>query len=137
MQNIYEWLPFDVDAQTIDRCRKWLTHPGNYQYSNGEKLLDARLFIPKTTKNDERKAFVATYQSMTNMERWFITGSKNGNRNHQLTKYTFMLMDLGYPIEDIRDNVLAMNSKLSDKLTVKEIENTMISSVTRRIAKQS
>jgi hypothetical protein len=134
MRNIYEWLPFDVDTGGVDRCRKWLSHKGGYQYSTGEELMDARLFIPKTTKNDERKEFVATYQSMTNMERWFITSTKNGNRNHQLTRYAFMLMDLGYPIEDIRDNVFAMNSKLPDKLTKKEIESTMIYSVTRKIA---
>ncbi len=134
MKNIYEWLPFVVDSNTSDRCRKWLTCPGQYYYSKGEELLDSRLFIPKTTKNDERKEFVATYQSMTNMERWFITSTKNGNRNHQLARYVFMLVDLGYPIEDITENVYAMNSKLPDKLTKKEIGSTILLSAARKIA---
>ena len=129
MKNIYEWLPFDVDVQTNDRSRKWLTHPGQYNYSTGTELIDARLFIPQTTKNDERTSFVNNYQSMTNMERWFLDGSNTGNRNNQLARYAFLLLDLGYANNIIKDQVLAMNDKLKDKLSIAEIEKTIMVSV--------
>ena len=29
MQNIFEWLPFDVDSQTADYCRKWASTPNS------------------------------------------------------------------------------------------------------------
>ena len=129
MKNLYEWLPFDVDVQTSDRSRKWLTHPGQYNYSTGSELIDARLFIPQTTKNDERTTFVNTYQSMTNMERWFLDGSNKGNRNNQLAKYAFLLLDMGYTTNVIREQVVTMNSKLKDKLSTTEIDKTIMVSV--------
>jgi len=136
MKNVFEWVPFEVDTQTCQRSRKWLTHKGNCLYGKGDKLLDARLFIPKTAKNDEQKKFIATYQSMTNMERWFISNSINGNRNNQLARYALMMVDLGYAIEDIRDNVIGMNDKLPDKLKEREIDATIMLSVTKKIAKR-
>lgn len=132
MTNIYEWLPMGVDTQTCQRSRKWVTCPGQYHYNKGERLLDARLFIPKTTKNDERQAFIVTHQSMTNMERWFISNSSN-NRNNQLARYALMQVDLGYTIDTIKENVLAMNSKLPDKLSIKEITNTILASAAKKI----
>lgn len=135
MKNIYEWLPFEKDTGTVDRCRKWLTNDGQYHYHNGEKLLDVRLFIPKTTRSDEQKTFIATYQSMTNMERWFVNNSEHGNRNNQLARYALLMVDLGYPSDNIRDNVLAMNDKLKDKLTIKEIDATIMKSVASKIRK--
>ena len=51
MKNIFEWLPFGVDTGAIDRCRKWLTNDvGQYYYSKGDNLLDARLFTPQCQK---------------------------------------------------------------------------------------
>ena len=137
MANIFEWLPIQVDTQTCQRCRKWLTHEGEYFYNTpkGEQkleLLDARLFIPKTAKSDERKAMVVTTQSMTNMERWFLNKAE-GNRNNQLSRYGFMLADNGYGIADIKEMILAMNQKLPDKLKVSEIENTIMQGVVKRI----
>ena len=137
MKNIFEWIPFEIDAQTVDRCRKWLTHEGDFVYSKGELPLDARLFIPKTAKNEEQKTFIATYQSMTNMQRWFLTNSSNGNRNNQLLRYAMVLLDLGYDEQSIKGCVLEMNDKFPDKLTLKELSSTILQSVSRKILKQS
>ena len=133
MKNLFEWVPFNLDAQTTDRSRKWLSHDGDYLYNEGEELLDARLFIPKTSRNDEQKSFIATYQTMTNMERWFVKNSSNGNRNNQLVRYALMLVDLGYDEESIKNSILDMNNKFPDKLSEKEIINTIMVSVSRKI----
>ena len=44
LQNVFAWLPFEVDSQTNQRARKWLTHPGQFFYNEGE-LLDVLKFI--------------------------------------------------------------------------------------------
>lgn len=137
MRSIFDWLPIEIDSQTVDRCRKWLTCDSAYQYNEGTQLLDARLFIPKTSKSDEQKTFIATYQSMTNMERWFLTNSGTGNRNNQLVRYALMQVDLGYDKNNIRDNVMTMNNKFPDKLTIKEIDSTIMVSVHRKMQKQN
>jgi len=137
MLNVYDWFPLDVDKTTCQRSRKWLTYKGLHHYNKGGKLLDARLFIPKTSKSDEQKTFINTYQSMTNMERWFVNGSNSGNRNNQLSRYAFVLVDMGYTFDVIKEHVLSMNDKLIDKLPIKEILNTIMVSVAHRLKKKS
>ena len=56
MNNIYDWLPFEVDRQTNQRSRKWLTHDGDYFYQDGQ-LLDVMLFIPETKKQEEQEDY--------------------------------------------------------------------------------
>jgi len=136
MQNILEWLPFEVDEQTTQRSRKWMTHPGQYLYSPGQKLLDARWFIPKTAKNDQRKKIMADYQSLTNLERWFVQNSGNGNRNNQLLKYSLMLVDMGVDTTEISQKVLEMNAKFKDKLSKGEIKHTIFKTVNAAILKR-
>jgi hypothetical protein len=136
MSNIYEWLPFSADTATGQRSRKWLTCTGSYQYNEGEQLLDAMLFIPNTTKNDERQAVVNTYQSLNNLERWFVQNSKHGNRNNQLIRYALMLVDMGNTIDQIRNNVLAMNDKLDNKLPETEIDKTIMITANKALMKR-
>jgi len=134
MANIYEWLPFDVDTQTGQRSRKWLTNNGQYAYVNGGKLLDALEFIPKTTKNDERKKSVQDLQSLSNVERWFVNNTGTGNRSNQLIRYALMQVDSGLNFDAIRSNVAALNSKLPDKLDEAELTATILVTVSKAIA---
>ena len=135
MRNIYEWLPFEVDTVTHDRCRKWLTHNGNYWYNKGQ-LLDTLQFIPKTKKADERKQLLASQTNLTALERWSLNQAKHGNRNHTLARYAFTLVELGQPFDAIRAQVLDMNSKLDEPLDDSEIHSTVLTSVNRRIAQR-
>lgn len=135
MQNIYEWLPFDVDTQTGQRARKWLTHDGEYHYNEGQ-LVDALQFIPKTSKNDERKKIITDLQSLSNMERWFIANTGAGNRSNQLIKYALMLVDSGRSIDEVRNNVLALNNKLQDKLDESEVVSTILVTAAKAIQKR-
>lgn len=133
MQNIFAWLPFDVDDQTIDRPRKWLTNNGSYEYIQGNQLLDVMEFIPKTTRNDERKKLVLDTQSLTNIERWFITNTINGNRSNQLVRYALMLVDTGNDYVNTRNAVINLNNKLPDKLSEREIDSTIMVTVSKAI----
>lgn len=132
MENIYEWLPFNCDTSTNQRARKWLSHDGHYEYNDGE-LLNALLFIPKTTKNEERKRIINDQQSLSNVERWFINNTGTGNRSNQLIKYALMQVDSGMSIESIRNNVMALNNKLPDKLEEAEIMGTILVTASRAI----
>ena len=134
MKNINEWLPFKVDDQTFQRSRKWLSNPGQHYYSKGEELLDARMFIPKTKKNDERKQSMQTYANLSILERWFVQNShKDENRNNQLHRYARVLVDMGHDFTDVRTKVLGLNSGLIDKIDEGEIDRTVMVTVSKAI----
>jgi hypothetical protein len=132
MRNIYDWLPFEVDAQTHQRARKWLSHKAQYWYNEGE-LLDVLAFIPKTAKNETRKKFVANTISLSNLQRWFASKMQNGERNNHFLRYAMMLVDSGLPFDQIRDMVLELNAKLPDPLDDQEIHTTVMVSVAKAI----
>ena len=135
MDNIYEWLPFSCDEQTNQRSRKWMTHKDQHWYNNGD-LLNALLFIPKTTKNEDRKQNITDQQSLSNLERWFVSNTGDGNRSNQLIKYTLLLVDAGFQFDDVRDKTLALNNKLQDKLTEAEIMSTVLVTAAKAILKR-
>ncbi len=130
MKNVFEWLPFKPDTQTNQRARKWLSNDGHYSYNDGD-LLDALQFIPKTSKNEERKSAMVDLQSMDNIERWFLQNTGTGNRSNQLIKYALLMVDAGLDISIVTNKVLALNSKLADKLDETEILTTIMQSATR------
>ena len=132
MSNVYSWLPFDVDKQTNQRSRKWLSNDGNYYYNDGE-MLDALLFIPKTKKADVRKQIINDQQSLSNIERWVMNNTDTGNRSNMLIRYAYLLVDTGMDLDNIRYNVLALNDKLPDKLPEGEILSTVIISAGKKI----
>jgi hypothetical protein len=137
MQNVYDWLPFKVDTATGQRSRKWLTNNGSTcTLHDGEKLLDALLFIPKTSKNDEQKQIIQSHQSLTNIERWFIHNIDSGNRNNQLLKYALILVDIGYDITAVESSVQELNSKLDNKLSLPELQSTIFVTAAKKIAEK-
>lgn len=136
MSNIYSWLPFKVDDQTNQRSRKWMSHVGNFEYNEGI-LLDALLFIPKTSKAEEYKKTILDTQSLSNIERWFLTKFKDNNRNVLFIKYALMLVDSGLPEHEIQSRVLSLNDKLRDKLEEEEFHRTVFVSVSKAINKRN
>lgn len=131
MINVMESLPFDVDESCSHRCKKWLSHPGHYEYTDGN-VFDILPFIPKTSKNEERKLRLDDQQSMDNLERWVINNSGDGNRNNMLLKYAMILVDAGFAVDHIRSKVKDLNSKLPDKLEDVEIDGTIMLTVVRK-----
>jgi hypothetical protein len=135
MKNVYEWLPFDSDEQTGQRARKWLTCNGIYEYNDGE-LVDCLPFIPKTSKNEERKQSVVDLQNLSNLERWFVQNTGKGNRSHQLVKYALLLVDSNGTFDQVREAVLALNDKLQDKLPEAEVHTTILVTAAQRISQR-
>ena len=135
MSAVYQWLPFDVDKETGQRSRKWLSNQGTYLYNEGA-LFDVLPFVPKTSKNEERKAKLKDQQSLDNLERWLLDTASDSGRNNTLLKYGMILVDAGFGFEDIRKKVLSLNEKLPDKLEEIEILGTVLVTVAKALAKQ-
>jgi hypothetical protein len=135
MSNIYEWLPFEVDTATNQRARKWMSHDGTFEYNEGD-VLDALPFIPKTSKNEERKELLNSQQSMDNLERWVINNIGDGNRNNMLLRFAMILLDGGFDFETIRQRVMTLNNKIADKLDEAEIMSTIMITVAKAISKR-
>ncbi len=136
MSNLHEWLPFPADSSTGQVSRKWLSHAGHFEYTDGE-LLDVLPFIPKTSKNEDRKNQLNSQQSLDNLERWVINNTGDGNRNNQLMKYAFILVDAGYDFEGVRSRVSSLNDKLADKLDEAEIMGSIMITVGKALAKRA
>jgi hypothetical protein len=135
MSNIYEWLPFEVDTATNQRARKWMSHDGTFEYNEGD-VLDALPFIPKTSKNEERKELMNSQQSMDNLERWVINNIGDGNRNNMLLRFAMILLDGGFDFETIRQRVMTLNNKIADKLDEAEVMGTIMVTVAKSISKR-
>lgn len=134
--NIISGLPFDVDAQVGQRCKKWLSHNGTVHLSPGEELFDVLPFIPKTSKNEERTKLLNDQQSMDNLERWVTNNTGTGNRNEMLIRYALILVDAGFGFDQIKAKVLDLNSKLQDKLDELEIHSTILQTTVKALAKR-
>ena len=133
MNNVFQWLPFEVDDCTGQRSRKWMSNAGEYSYQEGE-VLDILPFIPKTSKNETFKKTVLDQQGMDNLERWVINNTGDGNRNNMLHRYAMILRDAGFDFEGIRQKVNSLNEKLPDKLTEAEIMGTVLVTISKAIA---
>src|SRR5690606_2943619 len=124
-KNLLEWLPFKADEQCAHRSKKWLSHAGHYEYTDGI-LLDVLPLIPKTSKNEQRKKLLESQESMDNLERWMINRIGDGNRNNMLLRFAMILVDAGLQFDDVLHKVLALNSKIPDKLEETEILTTIM-----------
>ena len=136
MENVYNWLPINVDEAASDIARKWMTNPGKFVYNQGE-LLDVLPFIPKTKEADKRKIIFNDTQSLSNLERWFITRTGSGNRSNNLIKYAYALVDAGKTHNEIQDRVLALNTKLNPRLDTNEIYSTIMVSVANKLQEKN
>ncbi|WP_460995163.1 hypothetical protein, partial [Staphylococcus aureus] len=101
---VIESLPFEVDDGVGQRARKWLSHAGHYEYLDGE-LFDALPYIPKTTKDEERRRNLKDQASMDKLERWVINNTGDGNRNNMLLRYAMILLDAGFSVNAIHGKV--------------------------------
>lgn len=137
MQNVFQWVPFNgIDAQTGQRARKWASNSGNL-YTNEGDLLCPLQFIPKTSKNEEFQKGISELGSMDNIERWFAARMQVGGRNNTLLRFAMMLVDGGLKYEEVTARVLAFNDKLSNKLDLAEIRNTVLVTVAKEIQKRT
>ena len=94
------------------------------------------LFIPETKKEEEQSKQILDHSSLSNLERWFILNTGVGNRSNQLIKYALVLVDNGLSFDSVRKNIHELNSKLEQPLNEDEIQNTILMTAMRAIAKR-
>lgn len=134
MQNVFAWLPFDVDEETCQRCRKWETKEGNWHLNEEGELISSMQFIPKTSGNETFKASIQKLGNMDNIERWFAQRMVTGSRNNQLLKFGMMLKDCGLNFVEVEERVKAFNNKLENKLSSDEIDSTILKSIAQKFS---
>jgi hypothetical protein len=132
MNGIMNWLPFAVDESSNQRAKKWESFDGEHFYNLDGDLLDVLPFIPKTSRNEQLRAEGKAIENLDNLERWFAPRIATGNRNNQMVKFAFALVDSGMDLFAVREKVLEFNKKLSNALPEDEIESTILVSVAKR-----
>lgn len=132
MKNVFAWLPFEVDAQTNQRARKWETFKGQHFYNDGD-LIDALKFIPKTSRNEDFRAQVVKQENLDNLERWFAQKMVEGNRNNHMLRFAMALADSGLNFQQIEQRVLGFNAKLDNKLPEDELRNSVMVTVAKKL----
>lgn len=135
MNGVKEWFPFEMDEGTFQPSKKWLSHNGTQLYNDGE-LFDVLPFIPRTSKDEERKKVIASQSSMDNLERWIINNTGDGNRNNNLMRYGFILADMGLDFLNIQQKVFDLNDKMVDALPHDEINATIMKTIAKRSSNQ-
>lgn len=130
--SIFDWFPFDIDPNTNQRAKKWLSCKNAQHWYNDGELLDVLSFIPRTARNTEREESVNKAKSLDNLERWFVMNTGNGNRSANLVRYALMLVDNGKDLADVREAVYALNNKLPESITKREIDITIMTSAAKR-----
>ena len=142
MNNILSVIPIEVDSSVCEREHKWQTWDAGADvidtYWNGKedadcKLFDILEFIPRTSKNEERIKRAKQYEGLDGLQHWVMSTTGEGNRNKQLYRYAMILVDKGYDYNDIHEHVKQMNDGLRDGISDKEIANTIMSTVARKI----
>lgn len=133
MKSIFAWLPFKTDESYQKREKKSETFAGGqYVYNMDGELFDALPFIPKTSRNEQHKSNFQKLESLDNLERWFAQRIAVGNRNDNMAKYAFALVDSGMSLIDVQNAVHNFNKKLNNPLSENEIDGTILTSVAKR-----
>ena len=133
MKSIFAWLPFKTDESYQKREKKSETFSGGqYIYNMDGELFDALPFIPKTSRNEQHKSNFQKLESLDNLERWFAQRIAVGNRNDNMAKYAFALVDSGMSLIDVQNMVHSFNKKLNNPLSENEIDGTILTSVAKR-----
>lgn len=131
VNNILDVFPFEVDSASNQRSKKWQTNDGEVYINDVGNLFDVLPYIPETKKNEQRIINLLD-SDMDRLEAWIINNAEDGNRNNQLYNYASILLDNGEDYVEIRNKVLALNSKLPDSLSEEEIDNTILRSISSK-----
>jgi hypothetical protein len=134
MQGVFAWLPFKTDESYAQPEKKSETFDGGtFLYNLDGSLLDVLPFIPKTSRNEQHKLQSQELGSLDNLERWFAQRMvPNQNRNNLMIKYALCLVDAGWSFQNVRDQVVAFDSKLSSPLGVDELNRSILVTVAKR-----
>jgi hypothetical protein len=135
MSNVFTWLPFDVDSQTKDAARKWLSHDGHYEYNSGE-LIDATLFIPQTKKADKYAKSVIDAGAISNLERWFLANTEIGNRQSMMYRLGCVYIETGADMSELDKLMSDFNNKLEVPLPETELRTQVNAALKSKLQKK-
>ena len=134
-QNIYDWLPFEVDSATGDIARKWQCYKGCTQYSNDGIMFDPTMMIPGTTKAKKTSDMILSYGSdTTKLERHIFMNTEG--RSNALIKIAMVHVDRGLDYDTIYSLVSGSNSKLDVPLDDREMTSTIFKTVAKKIGER-
>lgn len=133
MRSIFAWLPFKTDESYAKREKKSETfHGGTFHYNMEGDLFDALPFIPKTSRYEQHQKQTQALGSLDNLQRWFAGRIANGNRNNQMIKYALCLVDFGWDLPNIKNQVKAFNAMLAEPMTAQELDSTILVTAAKR-----
>lgn len=144
IRSVIASLPFniEVDDASAQRSKKWRTCDKGIEFNdarwvNGEEadplLFDILPYIPRSSKNDERIRESVEYENLDRVQRWFVESTCQGNRNKQLYRYAMILVDMGLSYSQVEENLLTFNSHLRDSISDKEIKDSILKTVAKKI----
>ena len=131
--NVMNWLPFKVTASSKKTISSYQFADTFISEINTGELIDATLFISGTRKDDEQKEFLEKYYNFNNLERWFINLTSIGNRLNSIIKYSYVLIDKGFNLQEIHKMIVDFNNKVKDGITDKEIISTVMPNVHKEL----
>lgn len=132
MEGVVGWMPFQVDEEANQRERKWSTYNGECFYNEGQQLFDCLPFIPRTSRNDEYQNQNKELRDLNNLERWFAQRMVEGARNNHMLRFAMILYEGGMTYAEARQTVLDFNNKLSDPLSVEELDKSVFITLAKK-----
>lgn len=144
MKNVLESIPFDIeiDEASCQASKKWITCDKGVVVNDtvwvkgkeqDPKLFDVLPYIPKSTRNDQRIRDRVELEDLDRIQRWVIENTGEGNRNKQLYNYAMVLVDMGADYSTIESSVMDVNNKLRDPIGEKELKNTILLSISKKL----
>lgn len=144
MKNVLESFPFDIeiDEASCQASKKWITCDKGVVVNDtvwvkgkeqDPKLFDVLPYIPKSTRNDQRIRDRVELEDLDRIQRWVIENTGEGNRNKQLYNYAMVLVDMGADYSTIESSVMDVNNKLRDPIGEKELKNTILLSISKKL----
>lgn len=140
MRAIFAWLPFKTDESYDKREKKSASFAGGtYAYNLEGETLDVLGFIPKTSRNEQRRQQNQQLESLDNLERWFAgrIGGEGSGRNNQMIKYALCLVDSGWDLPAVSTQVHAFNKKLAAPMSEQEVNSTILVTVAKKYQQQA
>ena len=130
MANIMDGLGGFADPSCKDSSRFYYGNKDAIIWkSDSKKKFDIKDFIPETKRHRETALEMSKISDESKLVRHFIRAAQVGSRNNELFKYGAMMRDMG---EDWKSKVIDLNSKLHEPIAEKELESTVLASLTRK-----
>ena len=132
------------DVSTRNQDRLWFTNPNGEIYKNQGELFDVIPYLPDTNKRESIERQLVKFNEgdynedevskrIGGMVKWFLNSTYKGNRNINLFRLGSFILDLTNDLERSVEEVYKANSMLEEPISEKELRDTIIKSLKRRV----